>query len=201
MTRAEFLRELDAALGQLPAQERQKQQDFYAEMLDDMREDGISEEAAVEKLGDPRAAEEKVLQELPLPALVKSRVRPSGGWTAATIVLLVLGSPIWFSLLIAVIAVVLAVYVVIWALIAALFAVVLSIGVAGLAVVAALLWAMPGSVAVGLMTAGAGIALLGLAVLAFVGAGYAARALVRLTGALAVWIRSLFIRRENGTNE
>ena len=39
MTRAEFLRELDAALGQLPAQERQKQQDFYAEMLDDMRED------------------------------------------------------------------------------------------------------------------------------------------------------------------
>ena len=51
------------------------------------------------------------------------------------------------------------------------------------------------------MTAGAGIALLGLAVLAFVGAGYAARALVRLTGALAVWIRSLFIRRENGTNE
>jgi uncharacterized membrane protein len=201
MTRAEFLRELDAALGQLPAQERQKQQDFYAEMLDDMREDGISEEAAVEKLGDPRAAAEKVLQELPLPALVKSRVRPSGGWTAATIVLLVLGSPIWFSLLIAVIAVVLAVYVVIWALIAALFAVVLSIGVAGLAVVAALLWAMPGSVAVGLMTAGAGIALLGLAVLAFVGAGYAARALVRLTGALAVWIRSLFIRRENGTNE
>lgn len=201
MTRTEYLLSLDAALGQLPEMERKKQLDFYSEMIDDMLEDGMSEAEAVEKLGDPHAAAEKVLQELPLKALVRSRMRPSGGWTAATIVLLILGSPIWFSLLIALMAVVLSVYVVIWALIAALFAVVVAIGAAGLASVVLLLWALPGSLAAVLMIGGAGIGLMGLAVLAFVGAVYGARALVRLTGLLALWIRSLFIRRERGYNE
>ena len=201
MTRDEFLRALDAALGQLPEQERRKQRDFYCEMIDDMMEDGMSEASAVEKLGDPRSAAEKVLQDTPLPTLVRSRVRPSGGWTAATIVLLILGSPIWMALLIAFFAVVLSAYVVIWTLIITLFGVVAAIGAAGLGAVVLLVWLVPGGLAAGLMIAGCGIALLGLAVFAFVGAVYAAKGLVKVTGALARWIRSLFIRRESDIYE
>ena len=137
MTKREFLDVLKGRLSQLPQEELEKQLAYYAELIDDMTEDGMDEALAVEKLGDVSKISENILQELPFPVLVKSRVRPGGGWTAFSIVLLVLGLPVWLPILAAIFAVVLSVYLVIWAVIVTLFAVVFSIAISGLALIAA----------------------------------------------------------------
>lgn len=51
MTKHEFLKQLKAELAGLPGAERRRQLDYYAELLDDMVEDGMDPEMAVERLG------------------------------------------------------------------------------------------------------------------------------------------------------
>lgn len=51
MTKYEFLKQLRGELEGLPAAERKRQLDYYAELLDDMVEDGMDPEMAVERLG------------------------------------------------------------------------------------------------------------------------------------------------------
>jgi len=196
MTKGEFLGELKSRLSQLPRDELEKQLSYYAELIDDMTEDGMDEALAIGKLGDIAKIAESILQEQPLPALVKSRVRPSGGWTAFSIVLLVLGAPVWLPIFIALLAVLLSVYIVIWALIVVLFAVVLAIALSGLALIVASLWLNGPGLPLALMALGGGILCAGLSILAFFGALLAAKGLVRFTALIAGWIKSLFMRKE-----
>ena len=51
MTKKAFLSELRAALSALPEQEQNERLRFYAEMIDDRMEDGMTEEEADEKAG------------------------------------------------------------------------------------------------------------------------------------------------------
>lgn len=198
MTKHEFLKDLANRLSQLPGDEVDKQLAYYAELIDDMMEDGILEERAVEKLGDVASIAQTVLQETPLPVLMKSRMKAGGGWTALRIALLVLGSPVWLPILLALIAVLLAVYLVIWSVIVVLFAAVLSIALAGLALIVGAFLNIGGLLPGDLLLFGAGLALAGISILAFFGALAAAKGLVKLTALIARSIKSLFIRKENG---
>ena len=137
MNKSEFLRILRQRLGQLPAEERAQNIAYYEELFSDMLEEGMSEEEAAAHLGDPEQIAREILAEQPLPKLVKSRVRPSGGWTALSITLIVLGSPVWLPLLMAAAAVILSVFVVIWALILSVLAVALAGGISAVALVLA----------------------------------------------------------------
>lgn len=196
MTKREFLEEMRGRLAQLPQDEVEKQLAYYAELVDDMMEDGILEERAVEKLGDAAKIAQTVLQETPLHMLVKSRVKPGGGWTALSIVLLVLGAPIWLPIVLALFAVLLAVYLVIWSVVVVLFAAVLAIALCGLALIVAI-FLFPAMLPLKILSFGAGLALAGLSILAFFGALAAAKGLLRLTVIIARGIKSLFIRKEN----
>lgn len=196
MTKHEFLEKLRSRLTQLPGDEVEKQLAYYAELIDDMMEDGILEERAVEKLGDVEKIAQTVLQETPLHKLVKSRVKPGGGWTALSIVLLVLGAPVWMPIAVALFAVLLAVYLVIWSVVVVLFAVVLAVALSGLALIVAI-FLFPAMLPLKLFAFGAGIALAGLSILAFFGALAVVKGLLRLTVAIARGIKSLFIRKEN----
>jgi len=195
MTKREFLDDLKSRLSQLPPDEIGKRLAYYAELIDDMVEDGMDEAAAVAKLGDVSKIADDILREQPLPTLVKSRVRPSGGWTALDIVLLVLGFPVWFPILMAFLAVVLSVYVVIWSVVVVLFAVVFAIAASGLALIVGGIWDIISNPLTALMILGAGVALAGLAVFAFLGAVYAAKGLAKLTVLIAKGVKSLFIRK------
>nr|AHF25199.1 putative secreted protein [uncultured bacterium Contig1578] len=55
MNKSEFLDRLNHCLAALPAQEKARLNDYYAEMIDDRVENGMSEEEAVAALGDPVA--------------------------------------------------------------------------------------------------------------------------------------------------
>ena len=99
MRKQEFLQELRDGLAGLPQNEIEKRVAFYAEMIDDRVEEGLSEEEAVAAVGTVyeivlQAAEE-------FPEQVSVRIKPKRKLSAMAIVLLILGSPVWFSLLIA----------------------------------------------------------------------------------------------------
>ena len=196
MSKADFLRLLERALMQLSEEERQKNLEYYSELLDDMMEEGMTEAEATAKLGSPNQIAQSILQEMPLGKLVTTRMKPKSGWTPLAIVLAVVGSPVWVPLLLATIAIVLAVFVSIWALGFAAVAVVIALAVA---VVAAPIFAVRAAVMtlpLGLMLLGAGLVLLGLCVLG----GLMAVELCKLLWQLTVWlahkIKGLFIRKE-----
>lgn len=196
MSKADFLRLLERALMQLSEEERQKNLEYYSELLDDMMEEGMTEAEATAKLGSPNQIAQSILQEMPLGKLVSTRMKPRSGWTPLAIVLAVVGSPVWVPLLLATVAIVLAVFVSIWALGFAAVAVVIALAVA---VVAAPIFAVRAAVMtlpLGLMLLGAGLVLLGLCVLG----GLMAVELCKLLWQLTVWlahkIKGLFIRKE-----
>lgn len=98
MNRDAFLAAVAARLKGLPPADVQRSLDYFREMIDDRMEDGLSEEAAVAALGSPEEAAGRILEETPLPRLVKARIKPSRTLRLWEIVLLALGSPVWLPL-------------------------------------------------------------------------------------------------------
>ena len=196
MSKADFLRLLERALAQLSEEERQKNLEYYSELLDDMMEEGMTEAEATAKLGSPNQIAQSILQEMPLGKLVSTRMKPRSGWTPLAIVLAVVGSPVWVPLLLAGVAVVLALFVSIWALGFAVVAVVIALAVAVVAAPIIAIRAAVLTLPLGLMLLGAGLVLLGLCVLG----GLMAVELCKLLWQLTVWlvhkIKGLFIRKE-----
>ena len=196
MTKADFLRLLERALMQLSEEERRKNLEYYSELLDDMMEEGMTEAEAVARLGSPNQIAQNILQEMPLGKLVTTRMKPRSGWTPLAIVLAVVGSPVWVPLLLAGVAVMLAVFVSIWALGFAVVAVVLALAVAVVAAPIIAIRAAVLTLPLGLILLGAGLVLLGLCVLG----GMMAVELCKLLWQLTVWlahkIKGLFIRKE-----
>ena len=77
MNKEEFLNRLREALKGLPAAETEKSALYYAEILDDRMEDGMSEVEAVASLGAPEEVAENLKLELPLGTLVRSKMSGS----------------------------------------------------------------------------------------------------------------------------
>lgn len=126
MNKASFTDELYQLLKPLPKAERRQQIDYYGEMIDDRMEDGLSEEEAVAALGSPADIAAQILGDVP-----PKPVRKLSAWA---IVLIVLGSPIWLSLLVGAAMVVASVaivaaaaYISLWTVLAALYATDLSL--------------------------------------------------------------------------
>ncbi len=196
MTKADFLQLLERALAQLPEEERRQNLEYYSELLDDMLEEGMTEAEATAKLGSPGQIAQSILQEMPLSKLVSTRMKPQSGWTPLAIILTVVGSPVWVPLLLAAAAVVLGLFVSIWALGLAAVAVVLGLTVIVVAAPIVAIRAAVLTLPLGLILLGAGLVLLGLCVLG----GLMAVELCKLLWQLTVWlghkIKGLFIRKE-----
>lgn len=135
MTKDEFLSALTHRLGYLPYAEVKRTVDFYREAIDDRMEDGMTEAQAVEAVGSVDEIVREIEMNLPLSTVVKTRVedareraRESRDGKALKILLLILTSPLWGSLLIGGVSVVLGVM-------AALFFVVLAFGIASVALI------------------------------------------------------------------
>lgn len=192
----EYLSALAAELSQLPEAERKKQISYYEELFADMKEEGLGEEEIAEKLGSPEKAAEEILAEVPLSMLIKSRVKPKKGWTVLNVILLILGAPVWLPIALALVAVILAIYIVIWSVVVVLFCAVLAIFAAGIfGLFMAVFNLIPASFSV-LLILGVSLICLGLIVPALWVAIAATKGICKLTGRIARWIRSLFIRKE-----
>lgn len=194
MNKAEFLDTLRRALSQLPPEELEKQIAYYEELFADMQEDGLSEQEAAAKLGDPTQIAQELLIELPLGTLVKSCVKSAGRLSGLNIVLLVLGFPVWFPLLLSFGAVLLAVLIVLWSLVLSFGVVVLALGIVAVAAPIGLFVKLVS--ASPLLLIGSALIAGGLCVLGALALKPLCRGMAKLCAAIFKGIKSLFIKKE-----
>lgn len=193
MNKTEFLDALRRALGKLPSYEVEQSIAFYAEMIDDRVEDGMSEQEAVAALGPVNAIAAQIIAETP--AIPKAIAKANTGSRTLNIVLLAILSPIWVTLALAFAIAVFSIYVAIWAVVVALWAVVVAllvcapIGVFGLAWCTAIGYPLSG-----IWIFGCGLAGAGLGLLSWFGVLAASKGLVNLTHTFARWVKGLFVR-------
>ncbi len=169
MTKAEFLRALEACLQGLSPSDIRRSLDFYGEMIDDRIEDGMPEHDVVLAMGAPADAARQILGELSIPKLIQAkgkRARPMPTWA---IVLLIVGSPLWIVLCAAALVVILAVYIVIWSLVIAVGAVDFALALCGVALIpSSIINAFTSGVPSMLLLLGVGLVAIGLSILLWV---------------------------------
>ena len=124
MNKKEFLAVLRKGLGCLSYEEQDKWLDFYSEMIDDRLEDGLTEEDAVAAIGAVEAVIEQILVQSQ-PEKKQKVKRELKTWQ---VILLIVGAPLWFSLLIAVVSIVFSVLVTVWSVVISFYATAVSLG-------------------------------------------------------------------------
>lgn len=189
MNKYEFLAQLRKQLESIPEEDARASVDYYAEMIDDRMEEGLSEEAAVAAVGDVKEIARNILAETPAE---QKKPRKISGWV---VVLLVLGAPVWLSLLIAAGAVVFSVLVSLWSVVICLYATTFSLGVSSLGCLLAgfVTMRMPGAIFVGL---GGAMVCAGLAVAFFMLSNLAAKGMIALGKLTWKGIKRCFNRKE-----
>lgn len=198
MNKAEFLNELRTKLNGLPQNDIEERVSFYTEMIDDRVEDGMSEEEAIEQIGPVDKVVETIVSEIPLSKIVKAKVKPQKKMPVWAIVLLVLGFPVWFPILISLVSVIFSVYLTLWIIVITLYAVDLSLAVACIASIASAFVAfIGGEPLVGLASIGSFMVCGALSVLMFFGCGYVVKGVVFVTRKMLLGIKSCFIGKEN----
>lgn len=196
MNKKEFLSQLAQALSAFPNEDAEKSLEFYSEMIDDRIEDGMTEEEAVATLGTVDQIVEQISMELPLPKLIKAKMRGNrlkNRWERA---LLCLGAPLWIPLLIAIAAILAAVYIVVWAVIVCLYAANLCVAAgAVLGIAMTVTYCSSGKIAAGITFAGVALVCAGLAVLLLFGCNWCAKHLLRMSKRGYERFKALFVQR------
>ena len=73
MSKQEFLSRLKKELSGLPEDDIAERLDFYAEMIDERMDDGLSEEEAIADIGPIEKIVSETIAEIPLSRLIFSR--------------------------------------------------------------------------------------------------------------------------------
>ncbi len=197
MNEHEFLAELRKRLDGLSQDDIQQALAYYSEMIHDRMDDGMTEEEAVASVGSPADIAGQILKDMPLTKLVKAKVKSSPKLPVWAIVLLILGAPIWLSLLASAFVVVLSAYVVIWSVIISLWAVYVSVwATSGAGLLYALVPLIQGNIGTGIFLLGAGLALAGVALFMHYGCKYATKGMIFVSKKIFQGIKSCFIRKE-----
>jgi uncharacterized membrane protein len=197
MTKHEFITQLRAKLSDLPEREVEERLNFYVEMIDDRIEDGRTEQEAVAELGSVDEVVSQIVADIPLFAIAKKKIKPARRLKTWEIVLLCVGSPVWFPILIAAPAVAFALYVSLWSVIVSLWAVFGSlVGGAFAGIASGLAFSIGANVPTGLALISAGIVCAGLSIFTFFGCKAATRGIVMLASKTALSIKRLFIKKE-----
>ena len=170
MNKAQFMKQLEQNLAQLPWEEIRKRIDYYEEMIDDRMEEGMTEAEAVAAMGDPAEIARQILGEMPVGTLVKTRMRPRNGWTVTAIVLVILGAPLWLPLLITAVCLVGSLLLAAVCVVIAFYAVVFGLGLGGIAAFFYSFVLMGEGLGFGLFAMGAGMLLAGLSCLGILAA-------------------------------
>ena len=197
MTKLNFLFELRDKLKGLPQNEIDERLNFYSEMIEDMVEEGFSEEEAVEKIGSVKDIGEQIISEIPLTKIAKERIKPKRKIKPWETTLIVVGSPIWASLLVAFFSVIFALFVSLWSVIISLWATFVSFAACGFAaVIVGIAFCFIQKGVLGLAMIGVGLICLGFGILMFLASHYATKGTVLLTKKTVLGIKKCFIKRE-----
>lgn len=197
MKKKEFLAALSRGLSRLPRKEREERVNFYREMIDDRIEEGIPEEEAVAGVGTVDGIVSQIFDERP--AAASASAKSGSGGKIGLILLLALGFPVWFpillSLFVSVVSVAFSFFVSLWAVEFSLAA-----GAVG-GVGAFFVLLFTGQIPTAFFTLGAALVAGGLATLLFFGAVAATKALGRGIAAVARHIFGWLKRKEKYNDE
>ena len=182
MKKQEFLDKLRASLWSMPEADKERSVDYYAEMIADRMEEGLTEEEAVAAIGDLDEIVKQILSETPRPpqTVHKEQKPQKRGIEPWMIVLLVLGSPLWIPLVASVIGTVFSIYVSLWSAVIALYAATFALFAAALGCVLGSFF-MIGSIGTVLVAWGAALLCAGLAILLLMLSNLAAKGMIKLT--------------------
>lgn len=195
MNKTEFLDALRRALGKLPSYEVEQSIAFYAEAIDDRVEDGMSEQDAVAALGPVRLIAAQIIAETP--PVPRAIAKANTGSRTLNIVLLVVFSPIWVPLVLALVTAVVMVYLAIWLTIAALWVTVALLLLCAPLGFFALAWCLSQNYPLtGLFVLGACLAVAGLGLFAWFGVLAASKGLISLTRSFGRWVKSRFVKTD-----
>lgn len=196
MNKQEFLRTIALKMHGLPQNDINQSIDYYEEMIDDRIEEGLSEEQAVEALGNVDDIVAQILMDTPLPKLVKSRVKPKTELKSWQILLIVLGFPLWFPILLSVAILLLSVYIVLWSVVISLYAVNFSVAAVALASLAVFgVSIFTGNYSQAIFILGAALVCAGIAIMLFLLFGEITKAVILLTKIIFRSIKKSFIRK------
>ena len=197
MLKQEFLLELEKGLYGLPRKDLDERLSFYSEMIDDLIEDGLTQQEAVDKLGGVENVISSIVTDYPLRKIVIEKAKPKRALSGWEITLLIMGFPLWLSLIICLFAVGIAIFASIWAIAVVLFAVNLALLIGSIGGVAgAIIFLCKGYVATGLAIFGCCLVLAGISILLFFANMYIVKGLIALTKKLVISIKLSLVRRQ-----
>ena len=198
MTKSEFLDQLKEELHGLPEQDVSDRLSFYQEMIEDRMEEGTPEEEAVKAIGDIDVVVAQILQETPITKIVKEKIKPRRKPSALEIVLIALGFPLWFPLLLVAFILLLVCYILIWVMVIVTYSVELSFiatGVAG--AIAMIITFATGHPDLGIGYLGCFLIGVGLSMLFIYVCIATTKATIKLTKKILLGIKKKMIRRGN----
>ena len=194
MNKKEFLTELRSKLQGLPKDDLDNRISFYDEMIEDRKDEGKSEEDAVAEIGSVDDVVKQIAQETPLVKLVKERTKPKRALRAWEIVLIILGFPLWFPLLLTAFILMFVGYLLVWILVIVSYVLEGSLMAgAGGGLVIFLAYLFNGDF--NLISLGFTMASLGAAILLIFGCIGATKVSIKLSKAILTGIKTAFIRK------
>ena len=193
MNKQEFLDAIRARLGELSPADAARSLDYYAEMIDDRVEDGLSEAEAVAEMESVDEIAAQILSET-APQQPK-RPRRLRSWE---ILLLILGSPLWLPLALTAAIIILTVYLVIWVAVLCCFAADLALAATAVGgLFSGVVCAARGDGIQALVLLGGALVCTALAIVLYFGCISITKGVWRLSKWLCRRIRALFTRKEN----
>lgn len=187
MNKTQFIKQLRERLSALPKKDAEEQIAFYDEMIDDRIEEGLLEEEAVAQMGNVNELAQKILSDFPADKKENKKLK---AWQT---IFLILGSPLWLSLTVALLAVLISLYVVLWSVAISLWAVFVSLAACALAgIVAGAVLPFVGNTLNGVAMLGGGITSAGLSVFMFFAGFATTKGLITFTKKLVPVIKAYF---------
>ncbi len=194
MNKAEYLKAVEEKLVGVSKADKERFLDYCRELIEDGMEEGMTEDEAIQTLGSPEQMAGQLLLDTKLPEQEKTKRK----YKAWEIVLLILGSPIWVSLLLSLLSVLLSFYIVLWTAVLVLYVCVLSFAVclpAG--VLSGIFLLCVGEAAQGSLTIGAGLICGALGMALFPGCNALAAGCLRFTKRLILWMVKPFRKEKS----
>lgn len=192
MTKAEFLAYVQEKLSALSFAEQQRSLTYYEELIEDYREDGMTEEEAIARLGDPEEITKEILAEAAAQEAAEETANPQQetgptyytdpqpdqpynpaphqatprrGMGTGTVLLLVLGFPLWFPLLLTGLALLLVFYILLFIPIIIFGALAVGLGLGGVAGLVLSPFSLMEALPMGVFQIGGCIFVIGIAIL------------------------------------
>lgn len=197
MTKSEFILKLYNKLKNFPEIEVKDRISFYSEIIDDYIDEGLSETEAVSKLGSIDEIAETIAEDIPLSKLAKKKLNNRNKLSTLNIVLLIIGFPLWFTLLAAGFAVIISIYAALWSVVICLWAVVVSCGATSLvSLLLFIIYLCEGNPTLAFVLLGTSFVLLGISALFLLLSKYLSILTIKVPKLIFKWIKRLFIVKE-----